>query len=78
MKIASTRRLRIAILSAAASVLLLAACSGIFKSNLPISQVYVLRPTWPAPTAAASVAPTIIWYLVRRGCNTFLSFLSVK
>jgi cholesterol transport system auxiliary component len=57
MKIASTRRLRIAILSAAASVLLLAACSGIFKSNLPISQVYVLRPTWPAPTAAASVAP---------------------
>jgi len=28
--------------------------------------------------AAQSVPPTSIWYLVRRGCNTFLSFQSVR
>jgi cholesterol transport system auxiliary component len=36
------------------AMLLLAGCSGGLKSNLPISQVYVLRPTWSAPATAAS------------------------
>jgi cholesterol transport system auxiliary component len=31
------------------SWLLLAGCSGGLKSNLPIAQVYVLRPSWTAP-----------------------------
>jgi cholesterol transport system auxiliary component len=35
-------------------MLLLAGCSGGLKSNLPISQVYVLRPTWSAPATAAT------------------------
>ena len=57
MKIASPRRRRFAVMAAAASVLLLAACSGILKSHLPLSQIYVLRPTWPAPAGATSAAP---------------------
>jgi len=56
MKITSTRQQRRAVLTAAASLLLLPACTGIFKSNLPISQLYVLRPTWAAPTGGASAA----------------------
>jgi cholesterol transport system auxiliary component len=36
------------------AMLLLAGCSGGLKSNLPISQVYVLRPTWSAPATAAT------------------------
>ena len=42
--------------------LLLAGCSGLFNSNVPLSQVYVLRPTWPAagvPTAAATEPSTV-------------------
>jgi cholesterol transport system auxiliary component len=35
------------------TLLLLLGCSGGLKSNLPISQVYVLRPIWPAPPASA-------------------------
>jgi cholesterol transport system auxiliary component len=35
------------------ALLLLAGCGGL-KSNLPIAQVYVLRPTWPAPTSVAT------------------------
>jgi len=43
----------------AVTVLLLAGCSGGLKSNLPIAQVYVLRPSWSAPAASlpASAAP---------------------
>jgi cholesterol transport system auxiliary component len=36
------------------AVLLLCACSGGLKSNLPVSQVYVLRPTWAAGVPASS------------------------
>jgi cholesterol transport system auxiliary component len=36
----------------AVTVLLLAACSGGLKSNLPVAQVYVLRPSWSAPAAS--------------------------
>ena len=36
----------------AVTVLLLAGCSGGLKSNLPIAQVYVLRPSWSAPAAS--------------------------
>jgi cholesterol transport system auxiliary component len=38
----------------ASAVLLLCACSGGLKSNLPVSQVYVLRPTLAAGTPASS------------------------
>jgi len=38
----------------AGPLLLLAACSGGFKSNLPLAQVYVLRPTAPASVAVAA------------------------
>jgi ABC-type uncharacterized transport system auxiliary subunit len=41
---------------AAAAPLLLAGCTGLFKSNVPISQVYVLRPTWTAGTPATPAA----------------------
>ena len=37
--------------------LLLAGCSSWLKSNVPVSQVYVLRPTWPTG-AATSMAGT--------------------
>jgi len=41
------------------TLLLLAGCSGGLKSNVPIAQVYVLRPSWSAPAASlpASAAP---------------------
>jgi cholesterol transport system auxiliary component len=39
-------------------LLLLAGCGGGLKSNLPISQVYVLRPTWSAPAAATTNVAT--------------------
>ncbi|HXL98273.1 MAG TPA: ABC-type transport auxiliary lipoprotein family protein [Steroidobacteraceae bacterium] len=38
------------------TLLLLAGCSGGLKSNLPQSQVYVLRPTWSAPAASVPAA----------------------
>jgi ABC-type uncharacterized transport system auxiliary subunit len=48
---------------ASAALLLLCACSGGLKSNLPVSQVYVLRPSWsagaprtPAPASTVQVA----------------------
>jgi cholesterol transport system auxiliary component len=50
--------MRIATLAAAAPLLLLAGCSGILKSNLPISQVYVLRPIWSVPAPATPGAAT--------------------
>jgi cholesterol transport system auxiliary component len=37
-------------------LLALAGCSGGLKSNLPVAQVYVLRPA-PAPTMAAAASP---------------------
>jgi cholesterol transport system auxiliary component len=36
----------------ASTGLLLAGCSGGLKSNLPLAQVYVLRPSWSAPAAS--------------------------
>ena len=39
------------------TLLLLAGCSGGLKSNLPLAQVYVLRPTWSAPSASLPAAP---------------------
>jgi ABC-type uncharacterized transport system auxiliary subunit len=45
----------------AVALLLLGGCSGGLKSNLPIAQLYVLRPTWAAspPAAAAPAAGTV-------------------
>jgi cholesterol transport system auxiliary component len=43
--------------AAALTLLLLAGCSGGLKSNLPIAQAYVLRPTWSAPSASLPPAP---------------------
>ena len=61
MTIGSGRGGCLAVLAAAVP-LLLAGCSGLFKSNVPLSQVYVLRPTWPAagvPAAAATEPATV-------------------
>jgi cholesterol transport system auxiliary component len=51
--------MRFAGIAVAFTLLLLAGCSGGLKSNLPISQVYVLRPSWSAPSASlpAPAAP---------------------
>jgi cholesterol transport system auxiliary component len=38
-----------------AALLLLAGCSGGLKSNLPLAQVYVLRPSWSVPSSTATV-----------------------
>lgn len=46
------------ILATAVPWLLLAGCSGIFKSNLPVSQVYVLRPVWSATASAGQGTDT--------------------
>lgn len=51
MKMRSRWRWCIAALVAATPALL-AGCSGLFKSNVPVSQVYVLRPTWVAASPA--------------------------
>jgi cholesterol transport system auxiliary component len=45
--------------AAALTLLLLAGCSGGLKSNLPLAQVYVLRPTWSASLPAAPGAGTV-------------------
>ncbi|HEY4972597.1 MAG TPA: ABC-type transport auxiliary lipoprotein family protein, partial [Steroidobacteraceae bacterium] len=37
-----------------AALLLLAGCSGGLKSNLPLAQVYVLRPSWSVPSSTAT------------------------
>jgi cholesterol transport system auxiliary component len=61
MKIGHGRRWCLPALAASVP-LLLAGCSGLFKSNAPLSQVYVLRPTWPAagvPGAAATEPGTV-------------------
>ena len=50
------------LLAASLAGLLLAGCSSWLKSNVPVSQVYVLRPTWPTwPTGAVtSMAGTAV------------------
>jgi cholesterol transport system auxiliary component len=58
MKIASMRPLRLLALATAAPLLLLDGCMGLFRSNLPLSQVYVLRPLWSAPAPATPGAAT--------------------
>ena len=45
-------------LAAPLACLLLAGCSSWLKSNVPVSQVYVLRPTWSAGAATSSAATT--------------------
>jgi ABC-type uncharacterized transport system auxiliary subunit len=53
---------RATMLARSLAVLLLAGCSSWLKSNQPLSQVYVLRPTWPSsaatPMSATSMAAT--------------------
>jgi ABC-type uncharacterized transport system auxiliary subunit len=43
---------------ASLACLLLAGCSSWLKSNVPVSQVYVLRPTWPSGAATPMAATT--------------------
>jgi len=46
-----------ALAAASLACLLAAGCSSWLKSNLPVSQVYVLRPTWPTMPGSAAVNP---------------------
>ena len=60
MKIAPSRASLLRRLAARLPLaLLLAGCSGGLRSNLPVSQVYVLRPTVAAPAAPARRSGTV-------------------
>lgn len=54
---ASARSAPPALAAALLACLLAAGCSSWLKSNLPVSQVYVLRPTWPTMPGSPAANP---------------------
>jgi cholesterol transport system auxiliary component len=57
----------------ALAVLLLCACSGGLRSDLPVAQVYVLRPAWPAGapgTPAGAGTVQVAWPIAAPGLSS--------